>query len=72
MNSVKDKVDRSKKLIQDLSSERFRWDNSSQNFKHQMSTLVGDSLIAGAFISYIGFFDHYYRKVLLNSFQEYL
>lgn len=34
-----------------------------------MASLLGDSLIAAAFTSYIGFFDHYYRRVLLSSWK---
>jgi len=29
-----------------------------------MSCLVGDCLFASGFLTYIGFFDHYYRKYL--------
>lgn len=72
MSKVAEKVKRSQDLIRNLSSERTRWDESSQGFKDQMATLVGDTLIAGAFLSYIGFFDHYYRKILHESWKEYL
>ncbi len=37
-----------------------------------MSTIIGDVLLSSAFCAYIGFFDHFYRKVLLNSFRDYL
>ena len=60
-NRVQDKVKRSQQLIQNLSAERVRWEHSSKNFKEQMSCLVGDVLLASAFLTYIGFFDHYYR-----------
>jgi len=35
-----------------------------------MSTLIGDALYASAFLSYIGFFDHYYRNILLNNWKK--
>ncbi|EAR94592.2 dynein heavy chain, cytoplasmic protein (macronuclear) [Tetrahymena thermophila SB210] len=72
MIKVKEKVERSQQLLQNLSSERFRWDASSQNFKQQMATIIGDVLLSGAFCSYIGFFDHFYRRVLMKSFRDYL
>ncbi len=72
MSKVLDKVTRSQQLIKNLSSERKRWDESSQSFKDQMATLLGDALIAGAFLSYIGFFDHFYRINLRDSWREYL
>jgi dynein heavy chain 1 len=72
MNKVKDKVSRSIALITNLSSERIRWEASSKNFKEQMATMPGDVLISGAFLAYIGFFDHFYRKVMLHNWREYL
>lgn len=72
MESVKVKVERSEKLLTNLSSERYRWDASSQSFKYQMACLMGDVLLASAFVSYAGFFDHFYRKVLTNSWRAFL
>eukprot|EP00830_Metopus_es_P014557 TRINITY_DN3901_c0_g1_i1.p1 TRINITY_DN3901_c0_g1~~TRINITY_DN3901_c0_g1_i1.p1 ORF type:complete len:1012 (-),score=209.87 TRINITY_DN3901_c0_g1_i1:2492-5527(-) len=72
MTKVSEKVSRSKQLIKNLSSERTRWDASSQGFKDQMGTLIGDCLIASAFMTYIGFFDHFYRGSLHESWKEYL
>ena len=37
-----------------------------------MGSMCGDVLICGAFLSYIGFFDHFYRKVLMFNWREYL
>lgn len=37
-----------------------------------MATILGDVLLSGAFCSYIGFFDHFYRRKLLSSFKDYL
>lgn len=72
MIKVKEKVERSQQLLLNLSSERKRWDSSSQNFRNQISTLIGDVLLSGAFCSYVGYFDHFYRRVLIKSFREYL
>ena len=72
MTKVKEKVSRSVTLIHNLSSERVRWELSSKNFKEQMATMPGDVLISGAFLAYIGFFDHFYRRVMLTNWKEYL
>ena len=66
MDKVTDKVDRSKQLIANLSSERTRWDYSCENIKTQMATLIGDCMLSGAFLTYYGFFDHSYR-IFLNQ-----
>lgn len=64
MSSVQIKVKRSVDLIRNLSSERVRWEESSQNFVNQMGCLLGDCLFASGFMTYIGFFDHFYRNYL--------
>ena len=69
MDKVTIKVDRSRQLIKNLSSERIRWDFSSQDIKNQNATLIGDCLLSGAFLTYIGFFDHSYRKQLNQEFK---
>lgn len=36
-----------------------------------MNTMTGDSLLAAAFLAYIGFFDQHYRTVLISHWKEY-
>lgn len=69
MEKVLDKVTRSKNLLIDLESEKYRWEDSSKSFKEQLSTMLGDVFLASAFLSYIGFFDHYYRKLLVSAWK---
>jgi len=57
-------------LIKNLSSERNRWEDSSKNFDNQMSCLIGDCLFASGFLTYIGFFDHFYRKYLQIDWRD--
>jgi dynein heavy chain 1 len=66
MNKVEDKVTRSKKLLMNLSSEKYRWEDTSKNFKSQLASMLGDVFLSSAFLAYIGFFDHYYRKLLIG------
>ena len=34
-----------------------------------MATIIGDCLLSGAFLTYSGFFDHYYRKHISQEFK---
>ena len=61
LEDIQTKVDRSIALIKNLSTERDRWESQSSSFRQQLTTLVGDCLLAAAFITYIGWFDHSYR-----------
>ena len=50
-------VDRSMSLLKSLGIERDRWQETSEGFKSQMATLVGDVFLSSAFLSYAGYFD---------------
>ena len=67
MSRVENKVSRSVKLLDSLSSERSRWENGSKSFKTQISTIVGDVLVAAAFLAYGGFYDQQFRKAMLDD-----
>ncbi|KAL1303469.1 hypothetical protein AAFC00_006850 [Neodothiora populina] len=67
MTRVQSKVDRSLKLLDSLSSERGRWEESSRSFEAQIETLVGDVFLAAASISYGGLYDQQYRKAMLED-----
>ena len=66
MSKVEEKVSRSKNLLFNLSSEKYRWEDTSKNFKTQLASMLGDVFLSSAFLAYIGFFDHYYRKLLIS------
>jgi len=70
MSSVEKKVERSISLLHNLSSENERWENDSQHFQTQISTLVGDCLLAAAFLAYIGYFNQSYRQMLIETWQD--
>lgn len=67
MNRVEFKVDRSLRLLKSLSSERERWEEVSRSFEVQINTLVGDVLIAAAFLAYGGFYDQQFRKLMVDD-----
>lgn len=72
LSSVQAKVDRSIALIKSLSSERQRWENSSETFKNQMATIAGDVLLSSAFLAYGGYFDQLYRQNLFSNWCTHL
>ncbi|KAI4149876.1 MAG: hypothetical protein L6R39_002408 [Caloplaca ligustica] len=67
MSRVEFKVDRSVKLLDSLSSERTRWEQGSRSFETQISTLVGDVLVAAASLAYSGLFDQQFRKAMTDD-----
>jgi len=70
MQSVKNKVDRAESLLKSLEEEKERWVNTSTSFDKQMSTLIGDCLVASAFLTYGGIFDHRIRRTLLAHWTD--
>lgn len=67
MSKVQFKVDRSVRLLDSLSSERTRWEDGSKSFETQISTLVGDVLVAAAFLAYSGLYDQQFRKSMMDD-----
>lgn len=59
LENVQAKVDRSIALLKSLVIERERWEATSETFKSQMSTIIGDVLLSAAFIAYGGYFDQH-------------
>ncbi|CAL4067976.1 unnamed protein product, partial [Meganyctiphanes norvegica] len=72
LETVQAKVDRSMALIKNLSIEQDRWASSSDTFKSQMSTIIGDVLLSAAFIAYGGYFDQHQRQILLSDWCDHL
>jgi dynein heavy chain 1 len=70
--NVQAKVDRSIALLHSLSSEKERWEQSSETFKQQMQTIAGDVLLSSAFLAYAGYFDQHYRNSLFASWCAHL
>ena len=72
MEKVQDKVKRAQQLNQNLSSESSRWKETQQGFTELFSTLLGDTLLGSAFLTYNGYFDHGYRHWLQVEWRNYL
>ncbi|KAK2746366.1 hypothetical protein FQN57_003248 [Myotisia sp. PD_48] len=72
MSRVEFKVNRSVRLLDSLSSERSRWEEGSKSFETQIATLVGDVLIAAAFLAYGGLYDQQFRKNMIDEWMHHL
>ena len=60
------KLDRASALVGGLEGERVRWEGSIGTLDVALTNLVGDCLLAAAFLSYCGPFDSDYRDKLLT------
>ena len=65
-------VNRSHALLKSLSAERDRWEQTSETFKNQMSTIAGDCLLSAAFIAYAGYFEQQMRQNLFTTWSHHL
>lgn len=72
MSRVQSKVDRSMRLLNSLSSERGRWEESSKTFQVQMETIIGDVFLASAFLAYCGLYDQQYRRAMVEDWSLHL
>ncbi|XP_050716714.1 dynein axonemal heavy chain 3-like isoform X3 [Eriocheir sinensis] len=64
------KRDRSERLIGGLGGERERWSNEAQTLSESLENVVGDVLIAAAFIAYLGAFTVEYRQKCLDDWHQ--
>lgn len=67
LSTVESKVERSVALLKSLSSEQTRWEASSESFKVQMSTIIGDVVLSSALMAYSGYYDQAMRNTLFQS-----
>jgi len=59
--SCQDRLGLAKRLVEGLADENIRWTKSIASFQEREMTLVGDSMLAAAFVSYIGAFNQKFR-----------
>lgn len=59
-------VDRSIALLKSLGIERERWEATSETFKSQMATIIGDVLLSSAYLAYAGYFDQHVSDYVIT------
>ncbi|XP_058416307.1 dynein axonemal heavy chain 1 isoform X1 [Diceros bicornis minor] len=64
------RLGRADKLINGLSDERVRWQETVENLEHMLDNISGDVLVAAGFVAYLGPFTDQYRTVLYDSWVE--
>ncbi|KAJ7313213.1 hypothetical protein JRQ81_004492 [Phrynocephalus forsythii] len=60
------KLDRADKLVSGLAGERVRWEETVKGLEEDLGYLVGDCLMAAAFVSYMGPFLSNYRDEIVS------
>ena len=70
IEQVQSKVERSEKLLINLSSEKERWSKQMDEFKININNLLGDTYLSSSFLAYIGFYDAFYRKYLKDKARQ--
>eukprot|EP00884_Botryococcus_braunii_P017803 jgi/Botrbrau1/4706/Bobra.0218s0027.1 len=61
------KLSRAEKLTVGLSDERVRWKTSVEQLQRNLTNVVGDMLIAGASVAYLGAFTPAFRQAIHNA-----
>lgn len=72
MKLIKQKVERSENLVNDLTEERERWRLSVKTFHTERSNLAGDTVLAAMFLTYCGCLDQKGRFDLLKAAKQHL
>lgn len=62
------KLEASEKLVKGLASENKRWNENVKQLEIQKRTVIGDTLLAAEFVSYIAPFTSNFRNQLINDF----
>lgn len=70
MEEVLFKVERSEKLLNNLSNEKKRWSLQMKDFLKLGNSLLGDTFISSTFLAYIGFYESNIRSALKKSSRE--
>lgn len=62
------RLERADKLVKGLAGENQRWNQNVKTLEQQKLTIIGDSLLAAQFVSYIGPFTANFRMRLWNEY----
>jgi len=67
LHNLQVKIDRGDKLITGLAGEKTRWEATLIELDDQYEKLIGDCILAAAFMSYCGPFPSEYRDSLIAN-----
>lgn len=67
---LKLKLERAAMLVDGLSEERIRWENTVASLAESFEWLPGDCLISTGFVSYLGPFVSNYRQELISIWSK--
>lgn len=67
---LKVKLERAAMLVEGLSEERIRWENTVASLTESFEWLPGDCLISTGFVSYLGPFVSNYRQELISIWSK--
>ena len=70
LDDLQTKIDRGEQLVTGLSGEKTRWEASLIELDDQYEKLVGDCILAAAFMSYCGPFPSEYRDSLVSNWKS--
>lgn len=60
------RLDLAQRLVNALGSESERWSNSIIELGENLNVIIGDVLLASAFVSYVGPFNKKFRDLIIN------
>jgi dynein heavy chain len=61
------RLDLAQRLVNALGSEKERWSQAIIDLGEKIQVIVGDVLLASAFVSYVGPFNKKFRDIIINS-----
>jgi len=70
LDDLQTKIDRGEQLVTGLAGEKTRWEASLIELDDQYEKLVGDCILAAAFMSYCGPFPSEYRDSLVSNWKS--
>ena len=65
------KLDLAQRLVGALGSEQERWSQSIIDLGELIKVIIGDVLLASAFVSYVGPFNKKFRDMIISDFEEF-
>jgi dynein heavy chain len=61
------RLDNAQRLVNALGSESERWNQSILDLTTDLTLIVGDVLLASAFVSYVGPFNKKFRDIIMEE-----